>query len=348
MSGKPSLKKLMPQRREIITLSAEELITTNYLQPGKHLPLVIQPAVEDVDLLVWASSHREFVEAQLLLHGGILFRGFNLSTVAEFERFIIAIAGQLAEYTYRSTPRTQISGNIYTSTEYPANQSIPLHNEMSYARNWPMRICFFCLETAADGGETPIADSGQVFERIDPRIRERFVKNGVMYLRNYREGIDLPWQEVFDTTSKSAVEVYCQRVGMEYEWQSGNRLRTRQRCQAVATHPRTGKLVWFNQAHLFHASSLERRFYDSLLEEFGEADLPRNVFFGDGAHIEPSVLDQIRAAYAQEETVFSWQARDILVLDNMLVAHGRRPYVGARRVVVGMAQPFVVHSPGLH
>jgi alpha-ketoglutarate-dependent taurine dioxygenase len=347
MSGMPRLKKLMPHRRQLITLAAKELIATSYLQPGKRLPLVIQPAVEDVNLLAWASSHRAFVEAHLLSHGGILFRGFNLSTVAEFEQFIIAISGQLVEYTYRSTPRTQISGKIYTSTEYPANQSIPLHNEMSYTRSWPMRICFFCLETAADGGETPIADSGQVFERIDPQIRERFVKNGVTYLRNYREGVDLPWQEVFGTTSKSAVEIYCQRAGMECEWRNGN-LRTRQTCQAVAAHPQTAKLVWFNQAHLFHVSSLERRFHDSLLEEFGETDLPRNAFFGDGSPIEPRVLDQIRDAYALEETVFSWQEGDVLMLDNMLVAHGRRPYVGARRVVVGMAQPFVSPSSGLH
>jgi alpha-ketoglutarate-dependent taurine dioxygenase len=127
---------------------------------------------------------------------------------------------------------------------------------------------------------------------------------------------------------------------MEFEWKSGNRLRTRQTCQAVSTHPKTGKLVWFNQAHLFHVSGLERQAYDSLLEEFDEADLPRNAFFGDGSPIDPNVLDKIRHAYAQEETVFTWQKHDILMLDNMLVAHGRRPYAGTRRVVVGMAEPF--------
>jgi len=50
---------------------------------------------------------------------------------AEFEQFIQAISGELIEYSYRSTPRSQVSGNIYTSTEYPADQSIPLHNEMA-------------------------------------------------------------------------------------------------------------------------------------------------------------------------------------------------------------------------
>lgn len=348
MKAKLSLKRLMPDSRKIITLSGEALITTGYLQPDKRLPLVVQPAVADLDLLLWARSHREFVETQLTSHGAILFRDFNLCAVAEFEQFIVAVAGQLIEYTYRSTPRTQISGNIYTSTEYPADQSIPLHNEMSYARNWPMRICFICFEPAADGGETPIADSAKVFKRIDSQITRRFMEKNVMYLRNYGQGIDLSWQQVFGTTSKTTVADYCRKAGMECEWKSGDRLRTRQVCQAVATHPQTGKLVWFNQAHLFHVSSLERRVYESLLEEFDEADLPRNAFFGDGSPIDSSMLDHVREAFAQEETVFRWQERDILLLDNMLVAHGRRPYVGARRVVVGMAQPFGGQSAELH
>jgi alpha-ketoglutarate-dependent taurine dioxygenase len=347
MSEKPSLKRLMLDRRKVVTLSEEGLIAAA-LKPGTHLPIVIQPAVEDINLLVWASNNRELIEAQLLSHGGILFRDFNVRTIPEFERFIAAVSGQLLEYTYRSTPRTQISGNIYTSTEYPANQSIPLHNEMSYARNWPMKICFFCLETAEQGGETPIADSGRVFERIDSQIRDLFIKKKVMYTRNYCEGVDLPWHQVFGTERKSAVEDYCREVGIEFEWKSGNRLRTRQTCQAVATHPKTGKLVWFNQAHLFHVSSLARQDYDLLLEEFDEADLPRNAFFGDGSPLDPNVLDQIRHAYSQEETVFTLQEHDILMLDNMLVAHGRRPYVGARRVVVGMAEPFGGQGIELH
>jgi alpha-ketoglutarate-dependent taurine dioxygenase len=332
----------------MITLSEERLITTTYLQPGTRLPLVIQPAVEDVNLLAWASHNRKFIDEQLLSHGGILLRGFNVVTIAEFEQFMAAISGKLLEYTYRSTPRTQISGNIYTSTEYPANQSIPLHNEMSYSRTWPMRIGFFCLENAEQGGETPIADSGRVFERIDPHIRERFMEKSVMYLRNYNEGVDLPWHQVFNTTSKSAVEDYCREVGIEFEWKSGNRLRTRQICPAVATHPKTGRLVWFNQAHLFHASSLEPQVYDSLLAEFGEANLPRNAFFGDGSAIDPNILDQIRHAYSLEAKVFAWQERDILMLDNMLVAHGRMSYVGARRIVVGMAEPFSGQRKELH
>jgi alpha-ketoglutarate-dependent taurine dioxygenase len=315
-----------------------------YLEPDQRLPLVIQPAVNDVNLLEWAAHSRQFVLMQLLAHGAILFRGFKITAVTDFEKFIIATSGPLIKYTYHSTPRTQVSGNIYTSTEYPANQTIPLHNEMSYASNWPMRIAFCCLKTAAEGGETPIADSAKVFKRIRPEIRELFMKKNVMYVRNYGDGIDIPWQKVFGTADKSDVEAYCHEVGMKFEWKSGNRLRTRQQCQAVATHPRTGELVWFNQAHLFHTSSLHQEVYNSLYEAFDEEDLPRNALLGDGSPIEAGVLNHIREAYAQEAIVFKWEEGDILMVDNMLVAHGRKPYAGARRVVVGMAQPFSIRN----
>src|SRR6185295_11544764 len=114
------------------------------------------------------------------------------------------------------------------------------------------------------GGETPIADSRKVYARIDPAIRERFIaKGGVKYVRNYGTGIDLPWQEVFQTDDKAQAEHYCQKAGITFEWRGPDWLRTSQVCQAVATHPKTGDVVWFNQAHLFHVSSLPPAIRDS-------------------------------------------------------------------------------------
>jgi alpha-ketoglutarate-dependent taurine dioxygenase len=203
-----------------------------------------------------------------------------------------------------------------------------------------MRICFFCAKPAEQGGETPIADSRKVFEEIPPAIRARFAEKGLLYVRNYGEGMDLSWEDVFQTANKSEVEQYCREAGIEFEWADGNRLSTRQLCQAVATHPRTGERVWFNQAHLFHISSLQTEVADALLSTFDAKDLPRNVYYGDGSAIESSALDEIREVYSRQSVIFRWQQGDVLMLDNMLTAHGRTPYTGARKVLVGMAEPF--------
>lgn len=331
-------------KRKTINLSAESLIYTEILQPEQLLPLVIKPAIDDINLITWAESDRPWIETQLLKHGGLLFRNFKLKEIADFEEFIQTISGQLIEYSYRSTPRTQVSGKIYTSTEYPAEQFIPLHNEMAYSLNWPMKIWFSCVKTASQGGETPIADSRKVFARLDPKIKEKFIQKQVMYVRNYGEGLDLQWENVFQTTNKSEVEAYCRQAGIELEWRDGNRLRTRQVCQAVATHPKTGETVWFNQAHLFHVSSLKSEVRESLLSMLAEEDLPRNAFYGDGSKIEASVIEEINRVYQEETVIFPWQEGDILMLDNMLAAHGRTPFVGSRKVLVGMAEPFSYKS----
>ena len=122
-------------KRKPINLSQEKLIKTDFLKPEQHLPLLVEPLVDGIDLAVWATSNLEWIETQILNYGGILFRNFNINKVNGFKHFIQTISENLIGYSYRSTPRSQISGNIYTSTEYPADLSIPLLNEMANSRN---------------------------------------------------------------------------------------------------------------------------------------------------------------------------------------------------------------------
>ena len=333
--------KFKTTRRQAVKVSTTNLVNLDLLQPEQPLPLVIQPAVEGINLVTWAASNQDAIATWLLQHGGLLFREFNITEITQFEQFIQTLSGTLLDYSYRSTPRSQVSGKIYTSTEYPANQSIPLHNEMAYSLSWPMKIWFCCLKSAQQGGETPLVDSRKILQRIDSKIKDKFMEKKVMYIRNYSDNLDLSWENVFQTKNRLEVENYCRSAGIEFEWKDGGKhLRTRQVCQAVATHPKTGEIVWFNQAHLFHVSSLNPEVRQTLLSTVKEEDLPRNAYYGDGSPIEDSVLDEIREIYHQEAVIFPWQEGDVLMLDNMLTAHGRKPFIGSRKVVVGMAESF--------
>ena len=159
-----------------------------------------------------------------------------------------------------------------------------------------------------------------------------------MYVRNYTDGLDVSWQQFFHTSDKSVVEDYCRRAGIEFEWKNGHGLRTRQICPAVAKHPRTAEMLFFNQLQLHHISCLEPGVRDALVSTFGEENLPRNVYYGDGTPIEDSVVEEISELYRQIEVKFRWQEGDIIMLDNMMVAHSRSPFVGPRKIVVTMGE----------
>jgi hypothetical protein len=176
---------------------------------------------------------------------------------------------------------------------------------------------------------------------MSPEIKDPFVQKGVMYVRNFHSGTGpgSSWQNSFATASKSAVEKFCQQAGMDFEWRSGDRLRIREVRPAVATHPKTGESVWFNQAELFHPSVLGDEVYEALLTTMNIDELPVNAFYGDGTPIELPVLREIRRLYQQEAVVFPWQKGDILLLDNMLASHGRMPFVGPRIILVAMGEP---------
>jgi len=334
------LKKLLNVKPKSVTIAERTIVRESSLNAEMKLPVVFQPEYEDVDLVGWAGQNRELIDSRLRQHGALLFRGFSTRSLETFERFTTTIASSLMSYGERSSPRHALSGNIYTSTDHPADQHILLHNEQSYTLNWPMKIWFFCVRPAQQGGRTPIADSRRIYSRLPARVVEKFDGRQVMYVRNYGDGLGLSWQEAFQTEDKSVVEEHCRRDAIEFEWKDGKRLRTKQVRPAVRRHPRTGETVWFNHAVFFNVHSLEKTARESLRAGVDDWDLPFNTFYGDGTPIEPAVIEQIYDVYREEQVAFDWQTGDILMLDNMLCAHGREPFVAPREIAVAMAEPY--------
>jgi alpha-ketoglutarate-dependent taurine dioxygenase len=274
------------------------------------------------------------------VQGGVLLRGFEAPGADGFGQVAARLGEPLLDYEFGSTPRKRIEKRVYSSTEYPADQWIDQHNEQSYTTHWPSTIWFYCEIAAQQGGATPIADSRLVHARLDPALRRRFAEQGVMYVRNYGNGLDLPWQQVFGTEDRTEVERYCATHRIGWEWlDDGEALRTRQVCQSELRHPVTGETVWFNQAHLFHVTNLPDAVREALLDVVDEDRLPRQTLFGDGSPIPDAMLDEIRSVYRESLLAFDWRAADLLMLDNLLMSHGRAPFAGPRRVLVAMSGP---------
>jgi amino acid adenylation domain-containing protein/non-ribosomal peptide synthase protein (TIGR01720 family) len=312
-----------------------ELVTKRLFDAVEPLPLVIEPAAPGVSLAEWARGNTDALEGDLLHHGALLFRGFDLDSVRKFEQVATAICPELFN-EYGDLPREDVGGKVYGSTPYPSDQTILFHNESSHLHHWPLRIWFYCVRAAERGGETPLADCRRIYNRLAPAIRDRFAERGLMYVRNYIEGLDVSWQSFFRTDDRAAVEAYCRAAGIGYEWLGGNSLRTRKVCPAIVRHPKTGEPTFFNQIQLHHVSCLEPSVRETLSSLYAGEQLPRNVYYGDGTPIEDALVQEICELYRETSASFAWREGDMLMLDNMLTAHARNPFAGTRKIVVAM------------
>ncbi len=304
----------------------------------EEFAVLIKSKFPDTNLAHWLSEHLSEVEKLASSVPVILFRGFSVQTEMDFSKARDILLPEPLNYLYRSTPRTTVGEGIMTATEYPSSQEILLHCENAYQRSWPARLVFCCLVPADTGGQTPICDMRKVSSAIGSSSMDLAEKRGIKYIRNYHPGFDLDWQTVFQTDDHEAVRYFCDQNEIDCEWSIDGSLRTSQVCQGVAIHPSTGNRVWFNQAHLFHPSALGHEIMDDMLSIFGAEALPRDACFGDGSQIDVELLDLVRSTYAEHAQEFDWQIGDVLVVDNMLAAHGRRPFNGKRRVLVSMGK----------
>lgn len=311
----------------------------------KRLPLVVEAepynpadlrAAGFIDL--WLKEP-EFLRKALTAHGALLLRGAPPINPSDFARFVREFSGKsLIDYAAGASPRVKLGDGVYTSTEYPSSISLSLHNELSYTYRYPSHLYFCCVRPAESGGETPLADSRAILKKIDKDVVRKFRSKGVRYVRNLHGGAGsgYSWQEAFETDDRREVEAYCRAGGILFRWREDGGLTLNERRPATATHPLTGEEVWFNQAEGFHPSALDAETYEIFISSMKEEEFRLNSSFGDGTPLSRPALDHIRETTLQEAAVFEWRAGDILILDNLLTAHGRMAFRGQRRILLAM------------
>ena len=326
-------------RRKTVTVSSQHMVSMDYFDSTRKLPLVIRARESDTDLIGWAKANLPLLAAELLRYGAILFRGFPVTSPEQFRQFVVAVSGEAAPYQEQTSPRTPVLDNIYTSTDYPSDQAILPHNENSYAVTFPRKLFFWCEVAAQQGGQTPLCDTRKVLAGISPSVADKFLRTGWMYVRNFTPHLGLSWQNAFQTTDRMQVEQYCRRAAIEWQWM-GDNLRTRQVRPVIARHPETGELSWFNHAAFFHISNVEPNLRARLLAQYDEKEFPNNTYYGDGSAIEDRVAQHLLEAYQNETVSFLWEPGDIVLIDNILTAHARAPFVGPRRILVAMSEQY--------
>lgn len=307
-----------------------------------ELPAIINLGDMDQQAFVaYYLENQSQIEAQLSKHGALKFDGIRIDTSDQFRFVIESIAKDFLNYTDGTSPRTKVSGHVYTSTEYNKSLKITMHNELSYSSAWPGKLYFCCLQPAETGGETLLADSRRILNELPADIVAAVESKGVKYVRNLHGGdnVGISWQQAFETQDKKELEQYCINSGIAYEWRENDAIQLTQSSLGIIAHPLTGEKVWFNQIDQFHPYQLGKDVYEAMMAVYDcPEDLPTYVKYGDDSAIEDEVVREILSTVEKLTIAPVWGKNELLLVDNVLACHGRNPYSGERQVLVSMTE----------
>jgi alpha-ketoglutarate-dependent taurine dioxygenase len=292
----------------------------------------------------WTAGHRNALRAVVAEHGYVLVRGLGLrdaaGTGATFRRLAVSLMDEKESFAPRQ-PLTAApdSGPLYSATPWPTQRQMCMHQELSYRLEFPGLLLFACLSPAASGGDTALADATAVLETLPADLVQRFEREGWILDRAYHEDFGASCEEAFGTGDRDAIESYCRANAIEFAWDPDGTLRTRQRRRAVVHHPVTGRRCWFNQVAFLSEWTMDPEVREYLLDLYGADRLPVSTRFGHGDPVGEDIVLLLNETCDTAASRVSWQAGDLLLVDNVRTAHSREPYEGPREMLAGLAEP---------
>ncbi|MEU6981491.1 MULTISPECIES: TauD/TfdA family dioxygenase [unclassified Streptomyces] len=308
-------------------------------EPGKPAVVQVPRHATMAEATVWLDARRADIQAELHRSGAVLLRGLPMTDAATFAEARDALIATRAGYKEKATPRTDFGEGVFSSTDLPAIQPIRLHNENSYTLDFPGVLLFGCVTAPETGGATTVGDMRRALALLPDELVARFTEAGWLLVRNYSDLAGMPWRKAFSSEEPAGAEEYCDEHAIGYEWLDEDTLRTRQLRSAVITHPVTGERVWFNHFAFWNARGLDEDVREVLTETFGADGLPFDTRLGDGTALTDAEVDAIIDAYQAVTVRETWQDGDLMLVDNILCAHGREAYTGARKILVAMGEP---------
>lgn len=323
-------------------------------------PLVIEPGDAGQRALdAFLADNRDTVTTAWRKHGAILFRGFDAVDETGFDAVLRAAGLEPSvEYPFGISPRPNIKGAVYKSTQYTESLVIPPHTEMAYVRWRPAWISFLCQVPPKVHGETPLYDVVRALRELPQPIRERLQREPMRCTRHIRKKkafitFERTIAETFNTEDRGEIDAAAAELGIETEWLPDGFLKAETILPAIVVHPETGEHCL--NAQFINAQSLItgiRRIgsrYNPAVKAFFEWYI-RKQFRKPTVHYRTRPVageDFTDAEYQQiSETVndcatlFRWREGDILLIDNIKVAHGRMNVKGERRILTALGDFF--------
>lgn len=322
-------------------MTTADLLDSITFEPG--FPAMAErqgDAADPVALLAELTAEQQTTTRELLdSTGAVLFRGFGVRTVDDFERVAEGLLGELAPYKGGDSPRQAEKGFVYNAAGPSPSKLLRAHNELSYAPWHPTTLAFGCGRPADEGGATTIIDGHRVYNALPAEIRDAFRTKGVTYIQHLpnesgnTDGIK-SWPETFETDDRDDVMNLCKSSYTTAEWTEIG-LFTTNRTPGTLEVGSDNRQAWFNQAHIWRKD-------ESVTPEVTNMDRWRTrhgygAIFGDGTEIPAEWIEIVSQTLIDCTVPVNWEAGDVLLVDNRAVMHGRLPFKGPREVFVAFA-----------
>jgi alpha-ketoglutarate-dependent taurine dioxygenase len=261
----------------------------------------------------WLGENKERLLEQLSRHGAILFRGLPVNSDSDFDSVIQSFG--LTNFTYAESLSNAVRRNrterVFTANEAPASVSIFLHHEMAQTPVYPSKLFFYCEQAAHSGGATPLCRSDVLLQELEkqaPEFVAACAEKGVRY-----------------SNVMPNIEDKLRKLGYQWEWLEQDSLRVTTAVLPAVRETDNGRQVFFNQLIAAFRGWKDAR-----------NATEKSIRFGDDSAISEDAM--AKAIQIGDELSFDmlWQPGDVVLVDNFLVMHGRRPFEGQRRVLASL------------
>lgn len=286
----------------------------------------------------WIGTNREELLALSTQHGAVAFRGFPTLEVEDFDAFVQAL--QIENFPYAKSLSNAVRINrtprVFSANEAPPDVKIFFHHEMAQTPLYPKYIMFYCEIAPEAGGATPLCRSDVLFAKLAERCPEFAAKCeqvGLSYT-NVMPGVDDPnsgmgrsWHSTLGVETKEAAEARLSGLGYSFEWLADDCLRATTPQLPAVMEVAPGQKTFFNQLIAAYCGWKDER-----------NDPSDAIRHGDGSKLDADAVNV--AVELAEELAYDhqWQAGDMVLLDNTVAMHARRPFQGTRKVLASLAE----------
>lgn len=247
---------------------------------AEALPLFVFPRRLAARAEDRTSALRACADRHLPRAGSILFRGFPLEDAHDMQRFAEVFGLSLAQTSAAAL--------------------------LTLAR--PRRAWLGLSGARASRRTIAIADTRELHLNLPRTLRQRLIHRGLRYRHVFSEQ-GTRWQDVFQTDSRGAVEVFVHAHGYLPSWLDGGALRL-ERAGAVVDTSQTGAMFFEDTTPmLLHAQAVAQSYGRT-----PEVELRHR----DGTAVERGLLQELVDVFADCSTEIDLEAGDVLLLDTAL------------------------------